>query len=152
MSRQEDRHRYDDMIDLPHPVSKKRPQMAVADRAAQFAPFAALTGHGAAIGETARLTETRIELDETEIEVLDEKLRMLEAHAMQQPELTVTYFLPDARKEGGSYRTVCGNWKKADRYAGEILLQDGQRIPVSDMIRLESPLFEESYLEMYLPK
>ena len=101
-------HRYDDIIDLPHPTSKKHPRMPVRDRAAIFSPFAALAGHGAAIAETARLTQRRIELDEDGKALLDERQRILEEAAASHPEVTVTYFQPDAKKEGGRYVTVTG--------------------------------------------
>lgn len=96
--RDTDIHRYDDIIQLPHHVSAVRPQMPIADRAAQFAPFAALTGHDAAIRETARLTDEKAELDENAKEVLDETLRMVQELLPGQPEITVTYFQPDDRK------------------------------------------------------
>ena len=131
-------HRYDDIIDLPHPTPKKHPRMPVRDRAAIFSPFAALTGHSAAIAETARLTERRIELDEDRKAVLDEKQRLLEAAAAQRPEVTVTYFLPDARKEGGSYVTVTGRLKRTDSAARVMRLMDGTTIPLDDIVEIES--------------
>ena len=131
-------HRYDDIIDLPCPTPKKHPRMPVRDRAAIFSPFAALTGHSAAIAETARLTERRIELDEDRKAVLDEKQRLLEAAAAQRPEVTVTYFLPDARKEGGSYVTVTGRLKRTDSAARVMRLMDGTTIPLDDIVEIES--------------
>lgn len=131
-------HRYDDIIDLPCPTPKKHPRMPVSDRAAIFSPFAALTGHSAAIAETARLTERRIELDEDRKAVLDEKQRLLEAAAAQRPEVMVTYFLPDARKEGGSYVTVAGRLKRTDSAARVMRLMDGTTIPLDDIVEIES--------------
>jgi len=131
-----DEHRYDDIIDLPHHVSRKHPQMPLLDRAAQFAPFAALTGHEAAIKETARLTEEEIELDENSKELLDLRLQELQEHLSEQPEVTVTYFCPDAKKPGGSYETVTGKVKKVDVYAGELAFTDGRRIAIGTIIEL----------------
>ena len=92
---------YSDIIDLPHHVSQVHPRMSLLNRAAQFAPFAALTGYGAAIDEAARLTQRRIELSEGEKEALNGKLAALAQHL--PAEATVTYFVPDPRKEGGRY-------------------------------------------------
>ena len=132
----EDEHRYDDMIDLPHHVSKKHPQMPLMDRAAQFAPFAALTGHESAIKETARLTEEEIELDENGKELLDLRLQELQEHLPEQPEVTVTYFCPDEKKAGGAYETVTGRVKKVDAYVGELVFADGRRIGLGTVIEL----------------
>ena len=132
----EDEHRYDDMIDLPHHVSKKHPQMPLMDRAAQFAPFAALTGHESAIKETARLTEEEIELDENSKELLDLRLQELQEHLPEQPEVTVTYFCPDEKKAGGAYETVTGRVKKVDAYVGELVFADGRRIALGTIIEL----------------
>ena len=111
-----DSHRYDDIIHLPHHVSTAHPPMPAADRAAQFSPFAALAGHEAAIRETARLTDERAELDENAKAVLDEKLRMIQEMLPAHPEITVTYFQPDAKKSGGAYVSVTGRVKKLDLY------------------------------------
>ena len=134
--REEDEHRYDDIIDLPHHVSRKYPQMPLLDRAAQFAPFAALTGHEAAIKETARLTEEEIELDENRKELLDLRLQYLQEHLSESPEVTVTYFKPDEKKSGGAYVTENGKVKKVDGYAGELVFTDGRRIGLGTMIEL----------------
>ena len=121
-----DSHRYDDIIHLPHHVSTAHPPMPAADRAAQFSPFAALTGHEAAIRETARLTDERAELDENAKAVLDEKLRMIQEMLPAHPEITVTYFQPDAKKSGGAYVSVTGRVKKLDLYRQ--CLFDGGRV------------------------
>ena len=134
--RENDEHRYDDIIDLPHHVSRKHPQMPLLDRAAQFAPFAALTGHEAAIKETARLTEEEIELDENSNELLDLRLQQLQEHLSEQPEVTVTYFCPDEKKSGGAYETVTGAVKKVDAYAGELVFTDGRRIGLGTIVEL----------------
>ena len=144
--RENDEHRYDDIIDLPHHVSRKHPQMPLLDRAAQFAPFAALTGHEAAIKETARLTEEEIELEENSKELLDLRLQQLQEHLSEQPEVTVTYFCPDEKKSGGAYETVTGAVKKVDAYAGELVFTDGRRIGLGTVIELT----EESERKMEL--
>ncbi len=134
--RENDEHRYDDIIGLPHHVSWKHPQMPLLDRAAQFAPFAALTGYEAAIKETARLTEEEIELDENSKELLDFRLQQLQEHLSERPEVTVTYFCPDEKKTGGAYETVTGKVKKVDAYAGELVFTDGRRIGLGAIVEL----------------
>lgn len=130
-------HRYDDIINLPHHVSPTHPQMDRSDRAAQFAPFAALTGHEAAIKETARLTDEKVTLDENARALLDEKLRMLQEMPEDRREVTVTYFLPDERKTGGHYVSVTGKVRKIDGYRQSVLMTDGSRIPLDDIIEIE---------------
>lgn len=127
---------YDDIINLSHHRSKKHPHMPLIDRAAQFSPFAALTGHDAAIKETARLTDRKIELDEYEIAVLDEKLQQVRLQLKSCPEITVTYFKPDERKHGGEYVTITGNVKKMDVYTKCFIMNDGTRILIEDIIEL----------------
>lgn len=127
---------YDDIIHLPHHRSKKHAPMPIIDRAAQFSPFAALTGHDAAIKETARLTDRKIELDEYEIAILDEKLQQIKEKLPMNPEITVTYFQPDVRKDGGEYRTISGKVKKMDEYAKSIIMENGIRLPIEDIIEL----------------
>lgn len=105
---------YEDIINLPHHISKTRPQMSMIDRAAQFSPFAALTGYDAAIQETGRLTDEKIDLGEEAKTVLDRKQRYLSDMISVQPEITVTYFLPDERKSGGTYLSVTGKLKRID--------------------------------------
>lgn len=131
-----DNHKYGDIINLPHHTSAKRPHMSMLDRAAQFSPFAALTGYDAAVQETARLTERRIELDEYEKSVLDERLQLVQQHLKEQPEVTITYFKPDDRKEGGAYLSVTGNVKKIDNYEKCVIMQDGLRIPIGEIVIL----------------
>lgn len=128
---------YDDIINLPHHVSKKRPQMSMADRAAQFSPFAALTGHDAAIRETARLTDDRIDLDEGELEILNMRFQLLFDNLDLSPEVTFTWFKPDARKAGGSYETTHGTVKKIDHQNRLIIMQDQTVIPMDDVVRIE---------------
>ncbi len=121
-------HRYDDIIDLPRPVSGMRARMPVSDRAAQFAAFAALTGHDEAIGETARLTDAFIVLDEEEKVILDRKIRMLQDRADQHPLVTVIYFCEDKRKEGGAYIQITGNVRKVDERQRLLIFTDGTAV------------------------
>lgn len=133
---------YDDIINLPHHVSKIRPQMSMLDRAAQFSPFSALTGYDAAIKETGRLTDEKIELDEDTKAALDMKQAYLIEMIDEQPEITIIYFLPDARKSGGAYVTVTGNLKRFDEYERLLILTNGKKIPMDDIINIESDLFK----------
>ena len=130
-------NKYDDIIDLPHHVSKSRPQMSVHDRAAQFSPFAALTGHGAAIKETERLTDRRIELDENQKSVINEKLQMIFEQVEKHPEISVTYFVPDQRKTGGKYVTIEGQVIKMDGYHRTLILEDQTLVPMADILDIE---------------
>lgn len=138
-------HRYDDIIGLPHPVSTKHPQMAREDRAAQFSPFAALTGYDAAISETQRLTETRRELDENQKAKLDEKMAILLDRLEERSTVRITYFQADEKKDGGAYRTVEGVILKVKEYEKMILMEDGTLIPIADMTGIESAVFAESF-------
>ena len=114
------KHPYDDIIDLPHHVSERHPQMSMYNRAAQFAPFAALTGHNAAITEAARLTEAEQELSESDAEVLA-YLQSLD----EKPTISVTYFVPDDKKEGGSYHTATGIVKSVEPDKGVLQFENG---------------------------
>ena len=134
-------HQYDDIIDLPHHVSATRPRMSMIDRAAQFSPFAALTGYDAAIKETDRLTDERIELSEESRAVLDRKQQLLLDNLADRPVISVTYFVPDERKSGGAYITVAGRVKKVDDYQRLLLLTDGTKIPLDEILDMESELF-----------
>ena len=126
-------NRYDEIINLPHHVSKTRPQMPMSDRAAQFAPFAALTGYDAAIKETGRLTNERIELDEDALTALNVKYQFLMDALDEEPEIKITYFKPDERKAGGEYVSAIGAVKKVDDFERLITIQDGTRIPMDDV-------------------
>ena len=136
---------YEDIINLPHHVSPTRPRMSMADRAAQFSPFAALSGYGDAVRETARLTGQRIELDESAKAALDEKLRLLAEVIEDRPEAVITYFLPDRRKAGGEYVMVSGTVKRADSVQRELVMTDGTRIPVEDILDIAGDLFKIFY-------
>ena len=134
-------HQYDDIINLPHHVSATRPQMSMINRAAQFSPFAALTGYDAAIRETGRLTDSRIELSEDSRTDLDRKQQLLSDRLAEHPEVSVTYFVPDRKKAGGAYVTVTGNVKKLDDLQRLMVLTDGTVVPVDEILALESDLF-----------
>lgn len=125
---------YADMLDMPHHVSAKHPAMSIRNRAAQFAPFAALTGYEEAVRETARLTSERIELDEDHKAILDEQLFQIQQRIMERPEVSITYYRPDEKKDGGAYLTVKGNMKKIDAYERMVILEDQSRIPIDDII------------------
>jgi hypothetical protein len=135
-------NQYDDIINLPHHVSTKHPQMPLIDRAAQFAPFAALTGYDAAVKETARLTDERIELDEYTMDALRDRLQMIADRLEENPEITVTYFQPDAKKEGGAYITAAGTVKKIDEYEQAVVMTHGMAIPFDEIVSIEGPMFE----------
>ena len=129
---------YDDLLNLPHHTSAVQPAMSMQNRAAQFAPFAALVGYDALIQETTRLTDQKAELDESVIAELNEKLRLLLELLPQQPEVTVTYFLPDSRKAGGAYRTTSGIIRKFLRNENILVMMDGTQIPIGDIVGIES--------------
>lgn len=142
-NKREEKNPYADLMNLPHHVSSSRPKMPVSDRAAQFAPFAALTGHGAAIRETARLTEDRVELDENSRALLDRRLQLIreKIQIQEHPLITVTYFQPDALKEGGTYEMTTGSVKKIDEYAHAIVMMEGCRIPIGEIVAMDGELF-----------
>lgn len=118
---------YNDIINLPHHVSANRPHMSAVDRAAQFSPFAALTGHDAALRETARLTDSQTELDDSEKEIINCKLRMV---ISEKAEISIRYFMSDSRKSGGAYLNAVGYIKKIDAFNNAIIMSDGKVIPV----------------------
>lgn len=133
---------YDDIIDLPHHVSETHPPMSRADRAAQFSPFAALTGYDAAVREIARVTERRIELDEGVKAELNARLNCILEHLSEHPQVSITYFMPDEKKSGGAYRTVTGAVRKLDGFAKTLTLVDGIVVPMEEMVHVEGNLFE----------
>ena len=124
---------YDDIIALPHPEPRTHPRMSLHDRAAQFSPFAALTGHSAAIAETGRLTDSRITLDESEMARVDAALQRLRELLPQEPVASITYFVPDERKAGGSYQTITGAVRRIDTVNGVLLLTDRREVPIADI-------------------
>lgn len=125
---------YDDIIRLPHHISQNHPQMPLRDRAAQFAPFAALTGYEAALGETARLSVERRELDAQEAEELNRRLVALIARLSERPEVTIEYFVPDERKSGGAYVTVTGRVRNISVAERLLVMEDGTEIPMEDVV------------------
>ena len=125
--------KYDDIIALPHPEPRTHPRMSLHDRAAQFSPFAALTGHSAAIAETGRLTDSRITLDESEMARVDAELQHLQELLPSRPTVSITYFVPDERKAGGSYQTVTGTVRRIDTVNGVLLLTDRREVPIADI-------------------
>ena len=128
---------YSDIINLPHHVSKNHPQMPMEARAAQFAPFAALTGYDAVIHETARLTDRQVELEEYDNERLNRKFAELITILDDHPEITVSYFLPDELKVGGSYTTASGTVKKIDTYENLLWMDDGTKIPIANIMDID---------------
>ena len=132
---------YDDLIYLPHPVSRKHPPMSAMDRAAQFSPFSALTGYEAVLREAGRLTDSRAELSEYSRDILDQKQKILLDAAPTYPEITVTYFIPDRRKQGGAYGTLKGNLKKIDLARRVIILLDGTEVSLDDVADIQCELF-----------
>lgn len=129
--------KYDDIINLPHHVSEVHPPISRADRAAQFSPFAALTGYDAAVQETARVTQRRVELEEEAKAELNARLNQILAHLSEQPLVSFTYFVPDERKSGGVYRTVTGRVKKMDGVAKTLTLMDRTVIPMEELAAVE---------------
>lgn len=132
----DDMRRYEDILYRERPKGKHQP-MPIADRAAQFAPFAALTGYDEAVAETARLTDSRIELCEDRTADINAKLCMLRDRLCERPEAEVTYFVPDGRKSGGSYVTHTGNVKRIDEYERRLIFTDGADIPIDDIFSVK---------------
>lgn len=134
---QNTQHDYDDIIDLPHHVSSRHPQMPMTDRAAQFSPFAALTGYGDAVREKARLTDRKPELSEEEKADLDYKLKLALGLPGERPQVVVTYFVPDQKKAGGSYREISGQIRKVDTFAQKIRMEDGTEIGLDCVVGID---------------
>ena len=143
MSNSNNMHKYDDIINLPHYTSSKRPRMAMIGRAAQFSPFAALTGSDAAVKETARLTEDWVELDEYQKSALNDRLQILQERLSNTPVISITYFVPDERKSGGAYCTETGIIKKIDYYERAVIMRSGTHIPIDEIIGIEGDLFNQ---------
>ena len=132
---------YEDILHLPHHVSQTRPRMSRMDRAAQFSPFQALTGLDSAMQETQRQTTMKIELDENEKSALDEKLRILQARILDNPEVFIVFYRPDAYKDGGSYCEVSGSLRRIDTVQRQLLLNDGTAIPLDDIYSVDFEQF-----------
>lgn len=128
---------YDDIIDLPRPISSNRRRMSASDRAAQFAPFSALTGYGDTVNEVKRLTHERIELDEYEKELIDRKLQYLFDNVKAMPKVKITYFIHDSKKSGGEYVTAEGRVEKIDDYERMVILSDERTINIDEIFSLE---------------
>lgn len=133
--------KYDDIIGLSRPVSLRHSPMSLENRAAQFSPFAALTGYEAAIQETARLTDNLVELGEDRKAEIDTKLQLLSASLGEEPEVSITSFVPDKKKSGGSYVKTIGRLRRIDGYENSLILTDGSRIKIDTVMDIESPLF-----------
>lgn len=127
---------YDDIVNMSRPVSKKHIPMDIEKRAAQFAPFSALTGYEDSIDETGRLTDRRIELDENEKMILDEKMSEIINNKDASKEINITFFVPDERKEGGKYVTACGQVKKVDIYKRTVELSSKEVISIDDIFEI----------------
>lgn len=136
---------YADIINLPHHELTTRQRMPLINRAASFAPFAALTGYDEAVKETARLTDARIELDEGSKEILNDKLRIAEDRADEQPEVSITYFLPDKKKSGGAYITTKAVIKRIDQYERLVIFTDKSSIPIDDIYEIEGEIYKDLY-------
>lgn len=132
---------YEDIVNLPPHISKKHPQPSMMDRAARFAPFAAITGYEEMVLEEARVTEERIDLDEGALALLNEKLNMIQEFLDEEPEVTITYFEPDKKKYGGAYVSIAGVVKRIDEYEHLVILTDGKKILIEDIYAIESDLF-----------
>lgn len=138
----DEKNPYEDIINLPRPVSVSHPPMPVADRAAQFSPFAALTGHEDAITETARLTDKKPELDDTRKSELGERLEYIRERLNEENIVTITYFLPDRKKEGGAFVTETDTVKKIDDYEASIIMTKGTVIPINDIFDIDGDIFK----------
>lgn len=136
-------HEYDDIILLSYPYESQRPKMSLIDRAAQFSPFAALTGHDEAVKETARITDEKIVMSEDRISILSEKLNLINEQLSNCNEVCITYFVPDKKKKGGAYVSKSGVIKKMDEYERVIIMKDKTRIKIEDIIEIESHLFND---------
>ena len=117
--------------------------MSNYDRAAQFSPFAALTGYDDAVKETARLTNSKVELDEYELDKLNERLNRLQDILSEEPEVSITYFVADNKKSGGSYKTIFGIVKRIDEYERLVLMRDGMKIPIEDIFEIDGDVFKQ---------
>lgn len=141
---------YADLLELPHPVFAKHPPMPLHDRAAQFAPYDALTGYSAMVRETARLTDDALLLDDTQKDLLNLKLRLIQeaVEAGEQPIVQITHFVPDRRKQGGAYDVAVGAVKRIDPVAGRLILVKGREIALEAITELHGELLatlDEAY-------
>lgn len=135
---------YDDIINLPCPTSKRHPRMPMIDRAAQFAPFAALTGYDDAITETGRLTGEKLDLSDETKERIDLKINYLIENE-ENPDVTITYFVPDKKKSGGEYVTITDKIKKLDQYEHILIMEKGTKISLFEILAIESEIFDKLF-------
>ena len=142
-----DKFPYEDIVNLPPHISKRHPQPSMMDRAARFAPFAAITGYEEMVLEEARVTEERIDLDEGTLSLLNEKLNMIQEFLDEEPEVTITYFEPDKKKSGGAYVSITGVVKRIDEYEHFVIMTDGKKIRIEDIYAMGSDLFYSLGLE-----
>ena len=142
-----DKFPYEDIVNLPPHISKKHPQPTMLERAARFAPFAAITGYEEMVVEEARVTEERIDLDEGALALLNEKLSMIQEFLDEEPEVTITYFEPDKKKSGGAYVNITGIVKRIDEYEHFVIMTDGKKIRIEDIYAIGSDLFYSLGLE-----
>ena len=133
---------YEDIVDLPPHISKKHPQPTMLERAARFAPFAAITGYEEMVLEEARVTEERIELDEGTLAMLNEKLNIIHDSLDSEPVIQITYFEPDKKKSGGAYISLTGTVKRIDEYERLVIMSDGKKIRIDEIFGLEGKLFD----------
>ena len=138
---------YEDIVNLPPHISKRYPQPTMMDRAARFAPFAAITGYEEMVLEEARVTEERIDLDEGALSLLNEKLNMIQEFLDEEPEVTITYFEPDKKKAGGAYVSITGTVKRIDENEHLVIMTDGKKIKIEEIYGLASDLFYSLGLE-----
>ena len=136
-----DKFPYEDIVNLPPHISKKHPQPSMMDRAARFAPFAAITGYEEMVLEEARVTEEQIHLDEDAVALICEKINMIQEFIDEEPEVKITYFEPDKKKTGGTYITITGTPKRVDEYEQLLIMNDGKKIKLDSIYRLDSDLF-----------
>lgn len=144
MNYKSDEHKYDKIINLPHHQSKKRKHMSMTERAAQFGAFRALTGYEDEIAETARHTDKKIELDEYTKTEINAKLRYINDHIDNRPEVSITYFVTDERKSGGTYITVSGVVSKIRVFERLLVFDDGAEIPMDEILSIEGNLFDKT--------
>ncbi len=138
---------YDDIINMNKPVSSRRAKMPVSDRAAQFAPFASLTGFDSQISETARITDKKPELSENDLHILDEAIRIILENISSRPQIEVVYFVKDSKKSGGSLERYIGNIRRIDTISREFIFEDCKIIPVDDIINIKSAIINLNNLQ-----
>ena len=138
-----DKRKYDNIINLPHRTSDKHPRMSRENRAAQFSPFAALTGYNAEINETARLTDEKLELSEDRINDINIKLQIVNDNIDECPEVTIEYFVPDKKKSGGAYVTVSGNVRRIEEHERVLIMKDGSTVSIDDIYAINGYIFSK---------